>query len=442
MTATPTPEASPPAPWRTWGGTTEAHPRAVHTPASTEEVAALVEGALERGERLRPVGSGHSFTSIAAPVDAHVRLDRLSGILTADVAAGTVRVAAGTPLYRLCPSLEAIGLGMVNLGDIDRQTISGAVSTGTHGTGARLTGLAGAVRGLTFVAGDGTVHRVHRDRDPDLVSLLAVGLGAYGIVTELELDVLPAYRLRALEQPEPLAAVLDDAEEIAAAHRHFEFYWFPHTDRVLTKRNDIAEHGSGEPLPRWREHLDDHLLSNVLFEGLNRLVTRRPALAPRINQVSARALSRREFTDVSHRVFCTRREVRFVESEYAIPRASLGPVLRELDAWIERSGEHIAFPVEVRFAAADEVALSTAYRRDSAYVAIHQYHRRDISRYLAAFEAIVAEHDGRPHWGKLHSLDAERLERLYPRFADARALRDRLDPARIFTNDYLDRVLG
>ena len=433
--------SSPPQ-WRTWGRTVSARPTAVHLPGSTQEVASLVRQSLERGERLRPVGSSHSFTSIAAPVDAHVRLDRMSGIIAADVRAGTVRVGAGTPLHELTPALERVGLAMVNLGDIDRQTVSGAVSTGTHGTGAALTGLAGAVRGLTLVAGDGAVHRVHRDEDPELLSLLAVGLGAYGILTELELDVVPAYRLRALEQPEPLAAVLDTAETIAAAHRHFEFYWFPHTDRTLTKRNDIAEPGSGAPLPRWREQLDDHVLSNVLFEGLNRVVTRRPSLAPRINQVSARALSRREFTDSSYRVFCTRREVRFVESEYAIPRASLAPVLRELDDWIERSGEYIAFPVEVRFAAADEVALSTAYRRDSAYVAIHQYHRRDFSRYLAAFEAIVAEHDGRPHWGKMHTLDAERLGRLYPRLEEARALRERLDPERLFTNDHLHRVLG
>lgn len=432
---------SPPT-WRTWGGTVMARPQAVHRPGSTEAVVELVQRALDRGERLRPVGSGHSFTAIAAPIDAHVRLDRMSGIIAADVAAGTVTVAAGTPLHELSPALERIGLAMVNLGDIDRQTLAGAVSTGTHGTGAGLTGLAGAVRGLTLVAGDGSVHRVHRDHDPDLVSLLAVGLGAYGIVTELELDVMPAYRLRALEQPEPLAAVLDGAEAIAAEHRHFEFYWFPHTDRVLTKRNDPADDGSGAPLRHWRERFDDHLLSNVLFEGLNRLVARRPTLAPRINQVSARALSRREFTDASYRVFCTRREVRFVESEYAIPRASLAPVLRELDAWIERNDEHIAFPVEVRFAAADEVALSTAYRRDSAYVAIHQYHRRDFSRYLAAFEAIVAEHDGRPHWGKLHSLDAGRLDRLYPRLGEARALRERLDPQRVFGNAYLERVLG
>lgn len=432
----------PPTTWRNWGGTVSATPTAVHTPRSTEDVVAIVAGAAERGERLRPVGSGHSFSAVAAPVQAHVRLDRLTGILSVDRDAGTVRVGGGTPLYELSPALERVGLAMVNLGDIDRQTLAGAVSTGTHGTGAGLTGLAGAVRGLTLVAGDGSVRTAHRDDDPDLVRLLAVGLGAHGIVTELELDVMPAYRLHALERPEPLAAVLEGAPEIAARHRHFEFYWFPHTDRVLTKRNDFAGPGEGRPLPRWRERLDDDLLSNVVFERLNRLVTRRPSLAPRVNRLSARALGRREFTDASHRVFCTRRSVRFVESEYAIPRDSLAPVLRELDRWIETSGEHVAFPVEVRFAAADDVALSTAYERDSAYVAVHQYHRRDASRYLAAFEAIVAEHAGRPHWGKVHGLDAERLGSLYPRLAEVRALRERLDPQRVFTNPYLDRVLG
>jgi len=428
--------------WENWGRNVSATPTAVHRPGSTEEVADLVRQTADRVGRLRPVGSGHSFTAVAAPSDAQVRLDNLTGILRADREAHTVTVAAGTPLHELSPALEHIGLAMINLGDIDRQTISGAIATGTHGTGAGLTGLADAVRGLTIVTGDGTVRRVHRDQDPDLVRLLAVGLGAYGIVTEIELDVMAAYRLRALEQPEPLAAVLDQAEAIAGRHRHFEFYWFPHTERVLTKRNDIAEPGTGRSLPQWRESLDDHLLANVAFEQINRLVTRRPTLAPRINQVSARVLSRREFADASYRVFCTRRDVRFVESEYAIPRAALAPVLRELARWVDASGEHIAFPVEVRFAAADEVALSTAYQRDSAYVAIHQYYRRDASRYFAAFEAIVAEHDGRPHWGKLHTLDADRLAELYPRFREAQALRDEFDPSRVFTNDYLDRVLG
>ena len=428
--------------WQNWGRNVSATPTRVYAPRTTDEVAHLVAHAAETGERIRPVGSGHSFTPIAAPSGAQLRLDHLCGILAVDRAAQTVRVAGGTPLHELSPALEQVGLAMVNLGDIDRQTITGAVSTGTHGTGAMLTGLSGLVRGLTIVTGDGRVRRVTRESDPGLLRLLAISLGAFGVITEIELDVMPAYRLRAIEQPEALAAVLEDAQAIAARHRHFEFYWFPHTDRVLTKRNDLAADGEGAALPRWRERLDDHLLSNVAFEQLNRLVTARPSLAPRMNQVSARALSRREFTDASYRVFCTRRDVRFVESEYAVPRASLAPVLRELSAWVDRSGEHIAFPVEVRFAAADDVAVSTAYQRDSAYIAIHQYYRRDASRYFAAFEAIVAEHDGRPHWGKMHTLDADRFSELYPRFGEFREHRDVLDPARVFTNDYLDRVLG
>jgi FAD-linked oxidoreductase len=332
---------------------------------------------------------------------------------------------------------------MPNLGDIDQQTILGATSTGTHGTGVGLQGLAAAIVGATLVTGDGSVLRVDETENADLLPAVRLGLGALGIVTDVTLQLVPSFRLHAVERPEPLAEVLERVHELADENRHFEFYWFPHTDRTLTKRNNVVDAlHPGRPLPHWREELDDHLLSNVLFEAINRVVTRRPTLAPRVNQVSARALSAREFTDASYRVFCTQRTVRFTESEYAVPRASVVPVLEALRAWVDSSGENLPFPVEVRFAAADDLWLSTAYERDNAYIAVHQYHRMDNSRYFAAFEAIAAEHDGRPHWGKLHTLGAERLRELYPRFDDFVAVRDRLDPARTFSNAYLDRVLG
>ncbi len=175
---------------------------------------------------------------------------------------------------------------------------------------------------------------------------------------------------------------------------------------------------------------------------LNRVGRLRPALVPKINQLSSRALTAREYTDSSYAVFSSRRRVRFVESEYAVPRASLAPVLRDLRAWIDDHDERVAFPVEVRVAAADDIWLSTGYQRENAYIAIHQYHRVDHRRYFAAFESIVAEHQGRPHWGKLHTLDAARLRPLYPHFDDFVRVRDRLDPGRTFANDYLRQVLG
>ncbi len=429
--------------WRNWGGNQTAEVDRTLSPGSLEEVVGLVTQAAADGRRLKAVGSSHSFTAIAAPVQDQVRLDRLTGVIDVDQDRGRVRVLAGTPLYELNPTLDRLGLAMPNLGDIDRQTIVGATSTGTHGTGAGLQGLAASIVGLTLVTGDGSTMRIDERENADLLPAARLGLGALGIVTDVTLQLVPAFRLHAVERPEPLAAVLERVHELADENRHFELYWFPHTDRTLTKRNNVVDAlHPGRPLPRWREELDDHLLSNVLFEGINRVVTWRPSLAPRVNQVSSRALSAREFTDASYRVFCTQRTVRFTESEYAVPRASVVPVLEALRAWVDSSGENLPFPVEVRFAAADDLWLSTAYARDNAYVAVHQYHRMDGSRYFAAFEAIVAEHGGRPHWGKVHTLGADRLRELYPRFDDFVAVRDRLDPNRTFSNPYLDRVLG
>jgi len=195
-------------------------------------------------------------------------------------------------------------------------------------------------------------------------------------------------------------------------------------------------------LSGWRRLVDDELLANGVLGLINEVGTRRPAWQSRINELAGRTLSPRTFIDHSAAVFVSPRRVRFVECEYAVPRTSLVPVITELRRWIDAGDEQIGIPIEIRSAAADDLWLSTGHHRENAYVAVHHYWRRDPRRYFAAFEAIVAEHGGRPHWGKMHTLDAARLRELYPRFADFVALRDRLDPARVFANPYLDRVLG
>lgn len=429
--------------WTNWGGTVSTSVAAVHTPGSTEEVADLLATAHGQARRVRPVGSGHSFSGIAAPSRDHLSADRLTGVLAVDLDRGRVRVGAGTPLHVLNPTLWGLGLALPNLGDIDRQTIAGAVATGTHGTGTRLQGIASAVCGLTLVTGAGEVVRVGESENADLLPAVRVGLGALGVVTEVELQLVPAFRLLADERPEDLDALLEHLHETADANRHLDAYWFPHTNRAFTKRNNVVDdlHPAG-PLPAWREALDDRLLANVVFEGVCRVMARRPAVVPRVNGLTSRALSARRFADRSYRVFCSPRDVRFVESEYAVPREAVVPVLTELRRWVEGHDARVAFPVEVRFTGADDSWLSTAYERENAYVAVHQYHRMDHRAYFAAFEAIVAEHAGRPHWGKVHTLGAGDLRRLYPRFDDFVALRDRFDPGRVLANDYLDRVLG
>ena len=428
------------ASWSNWAGNVT-DSAAVLSPRTQDELVEMVHSSAAAGRRIRPVGSGHSFTPIAQAGDTRLSLRHLSGIVAADRATGHVRVLAGTPLRVLNRALDLLGLAMPNLGDIDAQTLAGATSTGTHGTGATLPGLSAGIVGLRLVTPDGASRWVD-ESDPELFGAARVGLGALGVVTEIELACLPAYRLRAVERPDSLDAVLPRIQEHFDAHRHFELYWFPGTRRVQTKANDLVADDVDEPLAPWRRRLDDELLSNTVFGAANRVLTAVPRAVLPFNAVAARALTERSYTAPSHEVFVTPRTVRFVESEYAVPREAVADVLTDLVAWVERHREPISFPVEVRVAAPDDMWLSTGYERANAYVAVHQYHRGDHRAYFAAFEEIVAAHAGRPHWGKVHGLGAEQLADLYPRHGDFVALRDRLDPERVLTNDYLDRVLG
>ena len=429
--------------WTNWAGNQTSHPVEVATPRRPDEVSAAILRAAARGIPVKAVGAGHSFTSVAATDGLQLRLDELTGITHVDRERSRVRVLAGTPLHVLNPALHALGLALPNLGDIDRQSLAGAISTGTHGTGIRLQGIAAAVSGLVLALADGTLLECSADVEPRVFQAARVGLGALGVITEVELQCVPAFRLHANEFGADLFEVLEHIEEDVDIHDHVDMHWFPLTDRVLVKHNDRVDGDHiGTPLPRWRAALDDDLLSNRLFEMTNRGATCWPGVVPRLNAVSARLLGAREYTDDSWRVFVAERKVRFRESEYAVPRAAVADVVVAVRNWLEQHRAPLTFPLEIRFVGADDIWLSTAYERENAYVAIHQYHRMDDYGAFAAFEAIVAEHAGRPHWGKLHTLGADQLRELYPRFGAFLAVRDRLDPDRRFANAHLDHVLG
>jgi L-gulonolactone oxidase len=431
------------ATWSNWAGTELTHPVRQTHPATVDEAAEAIRSAVAQGLRVKAVGSGHSFTGVAVTDGAVVHLDRLARVRSLDVPSGQVTVEAGMPLHQLNEELDAHGLALANLGDIDVQTISGAVSTGTHGTGHELGGLATQVIALELLTVDGTLVHCSPTESPKTFAAGRIGLGALGVVTAVTLQCVPAFALRAVEAPMPLGAVLEGFDELADGNDHFEFYWFPHTERTLTKRNNRVPVGEPlRPVPRLRGWVDDELLSNTVFGWSQQLTARVPRITHRANNVLARALAPREYVDASYRVFCSTRRVRFREMEYAVPLESLVDVLRSIQAWVDGSGERIPFPVEVRVAAADDVWLSTAYQRSTAYVAVHQFHRLDHERYFRAVESIVGGVRGRPHWGKLHYQDSETLERLYPRFGDWREVRARLDPSGVFANDYLDRVVG
>ncbi|MFF4954842.1 D-arabinono-1,4-lactone oxidase [Streptomyces chattanoogensis] len=428
-------------PWRNWAGNVTARPARTVAPASTEELAAAVRAAAEDGLTVKAAGTGHSFTAAAATDGLLIRPERLTGVRRVDREAGTVTVAAGTPLKRLNETLAAHGLSLTNMGDIMEQTVSGATSTGTHGTGRDSASIAAQITALELVTADGSVLACSAAENPEVFNVARLGLGALGVITELTFAVEPEFLLTAREEPMPFAEVTGRFDELVAENEHFEFYWFPHTGSCNTKRNNRSQ-GPAAPPGRISGWVEDELLSNGVFQVACSVGRAVPAAIPGIAKISSRALSARTYTDIPYKVFTSPRRVRFVEMEYALPREAAVTALGELRALVERSDFRVSFPVEVRTAPADDIPLSTASGRDTVYIAVHMYRGTPHEAYFAAAERIMTAHGGRPHWGKLHTRDAGYLADAYPRFGEFTALRDRLDPGRRFTNGYLRRVLG
>ncbi len=431
------------ATWRNWGRTERATPRERIAPASVVELQSVVQRAAQSGRRVKAIGAGHSFTGIAVARDIQVDVRALSGLLAVDVERGTARLGAGTRLFEIPGLLAPHGLSMANLGDIDRQTVAGAISTGTHGTGLRFGGLATQVIGATLVTGEGELISVDGSANAELLPAVRLGLGALGILVDVTIQCVPAFLLRAVETPEPLDAVLESLPERIALADHFEFYWFPHTHTASTKTNTRLPAGAA-PRPRQRtaRWVDEVIVEGVGFRAACALAGAVAATTPAVNRLAAATFANSVSVDVSHRVFTSRRHTRFAEMEYGVPLDALVPAFGAVRDLIARRGWRIEFPVEVRTAAADENWLSTAYGRETGYIAVHRYYRRDHGEYFREVEAIMREFGGRPHWGKLHYLDAAALADRYPRFEDFCAVRDRLDPRRTFANEYLGRVLG
>ncbi|MCX6526508.1 MAG: FAD-binding protein [Actinobacteria bacterium] len=426
--------------WKNWAGNQIAHPLSIEKPRSDEELLATVVSARERGETVKVVGSGHSFTSIALTQGRLVSLENMSGIVGVDTEAQRVTVRAGTTLADLNVLLDQHGLALANLGDITYQTVAGAVSTGTHGTGRHLTGLAGQITGMRIINGLGQIIDTDETQNTEILRLGRVGLGALGAITQVTLQAVPAFRLRAVETPMRVDQLLKEIDTHVDTNDHFEFFWVPHTGWALTKRNNRTE-DDVSPQPVVRHWIDKVLIENYGFGAVCAVGRMRPKWIPRL----AKALPSsggREYVDTSYKVFASTRLVKFYEMEYSIPRSHVVDALNEVRSMVDSNGHLLNFPVEVRFTRADDMALSTSYGRDSAYIAVHIYKGMDYQPYFRDVEAIMRTHEGRPHWGKLHFRTAPDLAPAYPLFDEFLQLRKRLDPNRVFANEYTDRVLG
>ena len=427
-------------PWRNWSGSVSATPARRVAPLGEAGIAAVVRAAGQRDEGVRVAGSGHSFTPLVPTDGTLLRLNHVAGLVSVDAAAGTATVRAGTTIHDLGPLLLAHGLALENQGDIDAQAIAGAVATGTHGTGAALGSLSSQVVALRLVTADGEVIASDSTHEPEIFNAARVNLGALGVVSELTLRVRPAYRLVDTRWRENLDQLLSRIDALGQAHRHVEFFWFPHAEEALVKTLDETdEPAAPRPVARF---LTETVVENGVFWALCELARAKGARAPALGRFATNTASPSRHVDTAARTFASARLVRFNEMEYALPREAGVDCLREIRAWIEKTQPGVIFPVEYRLVAPDDIWLSPFEGRPSCTIAVHQYARQDWKPYFAGIEAIFRNHRGRPHWGKHHTRSAAELAGLYPRWDDFHAVRRRLDPKGRFLNAYLRELFG
>jgi L-gulonolactone oxidase len=428
--------------WRNWAGDQRCDPAAIERPGGVSEIVAALERAAAGGQRVRVAGSGHSFTDAVCTDGRLLSLERMDRVLDVDRASGLVRVEAGIRIRALSALLASHGLAFENLGDIDVQTIAGAISTATHGTGARLRNLSAQVESVELVLADGSTLTVSAsDADPTAYRAARVGVGSLGVIAAVTLRAVPAFTLRGVDAPRPLEETLERLEQAGEENDHFELFVFPHCDVALTRTNNRVEEPP-RPRSRARAWTNDVLLTNHAFHAFCLAGRALPRWIPRLNRTVTRLAGTSVRVDRSDRVFASPRLVRFTEMEYALPREHTAGAVRRVMELVPRRGFHVPFPIEVRLVAGDDALLSPAHGRPTGYVAVHMFKGMAWEPYFRAVEAIMDEYDGRPHWGKRHFQTAETLRPRYPRWDDFHAVRSRLDPDGRFGNAYSDRVLG
>lgn len=432
--------------WRNWGRNQSCRPQVYESARSELEVIAAVNRARGRGQKIKVVGSGHSFSAVACTDHHMLSIAGLDRVIAADASGEltgepTISVEAGITIAQLNQELASRGLALANLGDIAYQSISGAISTGTHGTGANFGGLSTFVRSMEMVTANGELVRCSPVEEPELFHCARVGLGSLGIITQLTLAVTSAFNLAHKERRGEFHEVVQNLNQTISENEHFEFYWLPHTEACSLLMNNRTE----DPvLPRsaYRQWRNEVFYPNYFFGALVTAGKLVPPLVPDIARLVASTVGSGRRVDRSDQIFISTRLLRFVEMEYAIPQENVGEALLAIRDFIDDEGLRVSFPIEVRFVASDDIPLSMASGRASGFIAVHMARGTQFDRYFHGVEAIMNKFSGRPHWGKMHYQTATALAPRYPQWERFRALRHQMDPERYFSNDYLDRVLG
>ncbi|HEY0281122.1 MAG TPA: D-arabinono-1,4-lactone oxidase [Rhizomicrobium sp.] len=427
--------------WSNWSGGVWCRPRTVVAPRDEVELAAAVRKA---EDVVRVPGGGHSFSPLNATSGTLIDLKAFNGLLGFDPERQVATIAAATPLWEVGPLLRPAGCGLKNMSDIDRQTLAGAVSTGTHGSGIALGSYSAEVAGFRLVKANGEVIDCSANENADIFAAGRTSLGTFGVITEIAMNVRPTYKLVKKEFSHSIGELFRQLDGLVAANRHFKFFWFPYSDTAVCKSLNETEANARAPrsAEKLRARGERVSIEDDVFTAVNDALPRAPLLMKPAHRLFSQLMPGRQHVRWSHEILPSPRSVRFNEMEYAVPYEKGPEVLREIVETIRKRQIKTGFPIEYRTVAADDVWLSPFYRRKSATIAVYQYHRVDATALFEACEAVFRRYDGRPHWGMRHTLTARELADLYPQYGAFRALRAKLDPAGKFLNEHLRGLFG
>lgn len=430
--------------WQNWARTVKSIPAGFVNVCCEADIIAAIHEAKRQALRIKVVGSGHSYNDIADSSGAIcASMSSYAAIEHVDRNTNRVTVQAGMQLGTFCEALASLDLALPVLGAITDQTVAGIISTATHGTGRSIRSLSDYVVGLRLVDGNGNAVDISVEQNADLLNAARVGLGSLGIISTVTFACVPGFNLVLETRPMKLRDVIANLKTLYQAD-YFGFWWIPQTRWTMLRTASRKPLDNSQPCcTQERDHI---ALRDVLHETALWLAGNSPRTTSLVN-AAEHALRFRHPRVIEGRwdkVFPCPSPIRQVAMEYAIPIESTGPVLEALEGIFLRHAMHA--PVDVRFCAADESWLSPANQREVCYVGIgvSKPFGRHIS-YEALFgdlEAVFCRFGGRPHWGKIHTLNAEQLRALYPQWHRFAEVRNMLDPNRIFVNSYLSSKLG
>lgn len=424
--------------WSNWSGSVECTPERIVKPSDLEGIRRAVKDAASAGKRIRVAGTGHSFTDLLRTSEIMFSLDDYSGLEEVDTKTHRATARAGTKLWKLNELLDEAGLAMENLGDINRQSLGGAMGTGTHGTGSRFGCIPSQVEAITLVTASGDVVECSETENREIFKAAQVSLGSLGIIARARLRLLPAYNLRYERKKGTFDEVTANLERWDRETRNFEFYFFPHTESVQLKfLNETKEPAVDTPVKKF---FTDVVLENASFGLLSRYCRMFPSQSAAVSRLCAGFVADSVEINRAHRCFSTTRMVRFNEMEFGVPAEQAIDTLREIKEWIVKEKIQVHFPIEFRLVKADDIFLSPAHGRANAFIAVHMYKGMERQKYFDGVQAIHRNHSGRPHWGKLHTLTAKELAPLYPMWDRFHAVRKQLDPKGLFMNAYTEKL--